>query len=143
MKSSSRGAPKSDSKKQQPKTKSTMEAFSDLYDALGDVAKEMTEADRNKSRSRSRSSSRGRSGSYSWSSGEEDDDDYSSSDDSSKPTIPGSVANGKSMSVRDDLTVDSYALSLADKKRAVRERDSRDDSLVLSEFSDEYTADEY
>eukprot|EP00979_Chaetoceros_neogracilis_P013250 scaffold3751_cov300-Chaetoceros_neogracile.AAC.1 len=122
---------------QQPKTKSTMEAFGDLYDALGNVANEM--AVDGKSMSKSMSKSR----SYSSSSGDEDDDEYSSSDESSKPTIPGTVGKKRSISVRDDLTVDSYARSLAEKERCLRERDSRDTSLEFSEFSYENSADEF
>ena len=71
-----------------------------------------------------------------------DDDNYSSSDDSSKRNIPGSVAKEKRMSVRDELTVDSYALRLAEKKRATRERDFRDDRTFcfLMNTVDEYLA---
>jgi len=124
---------------QQPKTKSAMEAFGDLYDALGNVANEMAVDGKSMSMSKSMSKSR----SYSSSSGDEDDDEYSSSDESSKPTIPGTVGKKRSTSVRDDLTVDSYARSLAEKERCLRERDSRDTSLEFSEFSYENSADEF
>jgi len=62
----------------------------------------------------------------------EDDDDCSFSDESSKPVVPTTVkAKAKSIPVREDLTVNSYALSLAARE------ESRDDSTYSDEYSDE------
>lgn len=89
----------------------TAEAFGNLFHALDAVAKDMR-GDSSGSHSTSSSPS-GSSGSGSG----EDEDDYSSSTESSAPPIPKMLrAKDKSLSVRDDLTENSYALSLAEKR---------------------------
>ena len=101
--------------------KSALEAFGNWYNALGDVAKEINAGSR----------------SVSSSSSGDDDADCSSSDESSKPVVPTTVkAEGMSIPVQDDLTINSYALSLAEKERATR-GESRDDSTYSDEYGDE------
>jgi len=89
----------------------TAEAFGNLFHALDAVAKDM-----GKDSSGSHSTSSSPSGS-SGSGSREDEDDYSSSTESSAPPIPKMLrTKDKSLSVRDDLTENSYALSLAEKR---------------------------
>lgn len=145
MKTNDRGASKkSIIRKQNPKNKksnkrhvqrpkSALEAFGDLYNALGDVAKEMAKEDRDSSSSYSSSYSHS-SRSYSYS---DEDEDESFTDESSRPTIPGLVnTRDEGLPVHEDLTVNSYAMSLAAKKgRSMSE--SRSESYDATTYTDD------
>lgn len=121
------------------KPKSTLEAFNDFYNALGDVAKEMVSENRDDRSSRSYSYSANSSYSSSFSDGGDNyNDEGSFSDESSRPTIPGHVKTQReSMSVHEDLTVNSYAISLEARRRSTVDRKSG------SYDSTSYTDDDY
>ena len=76
---------------------------------------------------------------------DDDDDESASSAESSLPTLPDKIRLGrKSMPVRDDLTENSYAISLENKRldREERERnrrrhgESRDDTTYTSGYTE-------
>lgn len=121
--------PKSVSPKKKEAPKSSLQALGDFMQALGGVAK------------------MGRKNGSDSSSGDEetdaddddDDDDVSeSSDDSSLPTLPEKIKIlGAKSDVHDELTVNSYALSLAEKMRD-REETRRKPAVESREDHDTY-----
>lgn len=102
-------------KKKAPKN--SLEAFGNLMEALGNVAKMGTKKD---------SSDEDASASTYDDEDDDDDEDESSSDESSLPTLPDKIKIGrKGLEVNEELTVNSYALSLAARKQDEARRGQR------------------
>lgn len=105
--------PQTPMKKKAPKN--SLEAFGNLMEALGNVAKMGTKKD-----------SSDEDASASTYDEEDDDEDESSSDESSLPTLPDKIKIGrKGLEVNEELTVNSYALSLAARKQDEARRAQR------------------
>ena len=101
-------------KKKKEAPKSSLEAIGNLMEALGNVAKMGTKKD---------DSSEEDASSYE---DEDDEEDESSSDESSLPTLPDKIKIGrKGLEVNEELTVNSYALSLAARKQDEARRAQR------------------
>lgn len=116
-------------KKKKDPPKSSLEALGDFMQALGGVAKMgITNQSASEESSQSENSIRDDDDTY------DDDEESGSSEESSLPTLPDKIKIGrKSMPVNDELTVNSYALSLAEKKRRERERFSRRNGGMVME----------
>lgn len=129
---------KSNNRRHKKKPKGTLEAFNDFYNALGDVAKQMVTENRDDVSSRSYSYSNSNSSySSSFSDGDDEyDEEGSYSDESSRPTIPGHVKTKReSTPVHEDLTVNSYAISLAARRRSTVE--GRSGSYDTASYTDD------